>query len=286
MKKFNIRELAHREQDRAFQAFAEVAPRKSRLRSVGTSIGGVVSKVKPKDGFSHFFHIIFVTVLPLALYVLVRIDFASLAIALVLLSKWRMFSVKARHWPANIRANAVDITVGVSTVLFMSKATSVSIQLLWVVAYIVWLLLIKPKSTVIWIGVQAMIGQAMGLFGLYVVYGRASVSVLVLITALLCYASARHYFSAFDETLGRTTAYVWAYFGASVTWLLTHWLIYYGVLAQPALIISLVGYTLAALYYLQHTDRLSKGTRRQFVIVLTAILIFLVVFSDWGDKTI
>lgn len=286
MKKSHLLQRRNTDHDKAFEAFAEVAPRKSRTKRAYHAVSNKVSSVKPKDGFSHFFHIILVTIMPLVLYVLVRIDFVQLAILIVLLSKWRMFSVKARHWPANIRANSIDIIVGVSVVLFMDQTNSQGIQLFWVVSYIFWLLFIKPKSTVIWIGIQAMIGQAMGLMALFAVFGNLNTSMLTLSTAFVCYFAARHYFSAFDETLGRMTAYVWAYFGASVTWLLSHWLIYYGVVAQPALIISLVGYTLAGLYYLQHTDRLSKGVRQQFIVVLTAILLFLVVFSDWGDKTL
>jgi len=272
--------------DRAFEAFAEVAPRRSRVKIGAEKLSNVVTKIKPKSGFSQIVHIFLVAALPLAMYVLVRIEFAQLAALLVLLSKWRMFSVKARHWPANIRANAIDIIVGLSTVLFMNKADSQGVQFLWVVLYLIWLLVIKPKSTLLWIATQAMIGQAMGLMALFTVYNGASSTVLVLASLFISYFAARHYFSAFDETLGRTIAYIWAYFAASVVWLLSHWLIYYGVIAQPVVIISVVGYSMAGLYYLQHKDRLSKNVQRQFVIVLAAILLIIIAFSDWGDKTL
>ena len=287
MKKIkDLRLLQKWEHDRAFEAFTDVAPRVSRVKAGLGAVTGSVSKLKPKGGFSQIVHVLLVLLLPLILYVLVRIDFVQLAVMVVLLSKWRMFSVKARHWPANIRANAVDIAVGISVVLFMSRSGSVSIQFLWVILYTLWLLYIKPKSTLLWVATQALIGQTVALMALYGVYGGAGTTALVIGTAAICYAAARHYFSAYDETLGRTTSYVWAYYGASVSWLLSHWLIYYGVVAQPVLILSVVGYTLAGLYYLQHKDKLSKGVQRQFVIVLVAILVFLVVFSDWGDKTI
>lgn len=275
-----------RQQDQAFEAFAEVSARRSRIRSGAEKVSKAVTKIKPKSGFSQVLHIILVLLLPIALYVLVRINFAQLAVAIMLLSKWRMFAVKARHWPANIRANAVDIIVGVSTVLFMNKADSQAVQFTWVVLYTLWLIVLKPRSTVLWVAVQAMIGQAMGLMALFAVYSSSSSTVLVLSSTLICYFAARHYFSAFDETLGRTTSYVWAYFSASIVWLLSHWLIYYGVIAQPVLILSVVGYSLAGLYYLRHNDRLSINVQRQFVVILTAILVILIVFSDWGDKTI
>lgn len=249
-------------------------------------IGTKLAKIKPKGGYSHVFHIILTVALPIILYVLVRIDFAQLAVALVLLAKWRMFAVKARHWPANVRANAVDIIVGISIVLFMDKTSSVGIQIMWMMLYIGWLLFIKPKSTSLWVGVQAMIGQAFGLMALYAVFGATTTAVLVLATAIICYVAARHFFSAFDEHLGRTISLIWAYFGASLAWLLSHWLIYYGSVAQPVLILTIVGYTMAALYYLRHTDRLTPNIQRQFLFVLTAILVILIVFSKWNDKTI
>lgn len=279
-------QLLKRDQDKAFEAFTEVAPRQTKFRSGVAFIAGSANKIKPKGGFSHAVHIILTLLLPLVLYVLVRIDFIQLAIMLVLLSKWRMFSVKARHWPANIRANAIDILVGVSVVLFMSKAGSQGMQFIWVLLYTAWLLFIKPKSSLLWVALQALVGQTAGLMALFTVFGGTGSVTLVVSTAAICYFAARHYFSAYDEVLGRTSSYVWAYFGASLAWLLSHWLIFYGVVAQPTLIISVVGYTLAGLYYLQHKDKLSKGTQRQFVVVLVAILLFIVVFSDWGDKTI
>lgn len=287
MKKINKSFLLQkRDQDKAFEAFTEVAPRQTKFRSSVAFIAGSANKIKPKGGFSHAAHIVLTLLLPFVLYVLVRIDFVQLAIMVVLLSKWRMFSVKARHWPANIRANAIDILVGISVVLFMSKADTQGVQFIWVLVYSVWLLYLKPKSTLLWVAAQALVGQTAGLMALFTVFGGANSAALVISTAAICYFAARHYFSAYDEVLGRTSSYVWAYFGASLAWLLSHWLIFYGIVAQPTLIISVVGYTLAGLYYLQHKDKLSKGTQRQFVFVLVAILFFIVVFSDWGDKTI
>ena len=275
-----------RNQDAAFEAFAGVPPTVSRRRRAAQKVGTTINKVKPKDGFSQIVHIVLVILLPITMYIFVRVGFAQIAAALVLLSKWRMFSVKARHWPANIRANAIDIVVGLSTVLYMDRTESVGIQLLWVVLYAVWLLVIKPKSGQVWVALQALIGQTVGLMALYIVYGAAPAFALVAATTFICYFAARHFFTAFDEQMGRTIAYVWAYIAATLTWLLTHWLIYYGLIAQPVLLLSVIGYALAGMYYLQHTDRLSKGVQQQFVFVLAAILLIVLVFSDWGDKTL
>ena len=73
-----------------------------------------------------------------------------------------MFAVRPRFWPAIIRANAVDIMVGLSAVLFMANSTSGYLQLLWAVLYAVWLLVIKPATGTFMVATQAMVGQLCG----------------------------------------------------------------------------------------------------------------------------
>ena len=80
-------------------------------------------------------------------------DFGWVAVLLVLLSKWRMLAVKARHWPANVRANAVDIFANLSFVIFMLEANTQLLQLTFAALFALWLLFIKPQSTPLWIGI-------------------------------------------------------------------------------------------------------------------------------------
>jgi hypothetical protein len=241
---------------------------------------------KPSGGYASFLHIILTAILPLLMFVFVRLEFGWIAVLLVLLSKWRMFSVKARHWPANIRSNAVDIFVGLSFVTFMVSTDIMSLQLFWAALYAVWLLLIKPQSSVLWIGVQALLAQMLSLIAVFYYYSESSTTVLVFLTWGITYLCARHFLTAFDESMGRATSYAWAFFAAAIAWLSGHWLIFYGPIAQPALLLSVLAYGLAAMYYLEHTDRLTTNIRRQFVAVMFMVVIFLIVFSEWSDKTI
>src|SRR5580700_1106754 len=78
-----------------------------------------VSKLKPAGGFSQVVHLGLVLLLPIAVFVFVRMHFVQLALTIILLSKWRMFAVRPRYWLANLRANAVDIIVGVSFLVLM-----------------------------------------------------------------------------------------------------------------------------------------------------------------------
>ena len=126
----------------------------------------------------------------------------------------------------------------------------------------------------------------MALSALYLAWSDGPVYGLTVLSGLFCYVAARHFLDAFDEPYARMLAYVWGYFGAALTWLLSHWLLFYHGVAQPTLLLSTLGYGMAVLYYLDHNDRLSKGVRRQFIFIMLAIVIVVLAFSDWGDKVV
>lgn len=246
----------------------------------------LTSRIKPTVGYSHFLHLGLTALLPALIFVLVSVQFSALGLLLIVLSKWRMFAVKPRHWPANIRANAVDIMVGVSLLIFMVNSSSQSWQLVWAVVYGIWLVFIKPNSTVFMVSVQALIAQLVALMALFLALSEAPSYVLVIACWVICYVAARHFFFSFDESLTKVLSYTWGYFGAALAWVLSHWLLFYGQMAQITLLLSVIGFGLAALYYLGKTDRLSQLLRRQFVFVMVAIVAIVIAFSDWGDKAI
>jgi hypothetical protein len=246
----------------------------------------LANKIKPVSGFSHFVHIGLMVLLPVILFVLIRVRFFELALVIILLSKWRMFAVRPRHWLANIRANAVDIMVGVSIVVFMANSGSQQWQFIWAALYALWLILIKPGSSTFKVSLQAAIGQLAALSALFLAWGDAPSYFLVIMVWLICYGAARHFLFGFDESLMTFLSYAWAYFAAALVWVLSHWLLFYGVISQPTLLLSVLAYGLAALYYLEKTDRLSTLIRRQFIFVMVAIVVIVIAFSDWGDKAV
>lgn len=245
-----------------------------------------IARITPASGFSRLVHLGFNILLPLLVFVLVRINFVQLALAIILLSKWRMFAVRPRFWPANVRANAVDIMVGISLLLFIAHTDAMMVQFMWAVAYVVWLVWIKPASTNGLVAVQAMIGFLCSLMALFLSWASAPLYGLVFMTGLLCYLAARHFFDSFDEPYARLLSYAWGYFGAALLWPLGHWLLFYGSVAQPVLLLLAIGYGLGALYYLEHTDRLTQNLQRQFLFVMSAIVLIVLVFSDWGHKVV
>ena len=241
----------------------------------------LASRIKPRSGFSHLAHLGLTALLPILLYIMVRMHFTQLAALLVILSKWRMFAVRPRYWVANIRANAVDIMVGLATVVFMDTASTGLWQVVWAVSYGLWLVFLKPGSSTLLVSLQAMVAQLVGLMALFLLWGDAPLALLVAMTWLICYVCARHFFTTFEESHTSLYAHAWGYFGAALVWVLGHWLLFYGVLAQPTLLLVVMGYGLSALYYLEQTDRLSIMWRRQFILIMVAIVAIVLAFSDW-----
>jgi hypothetical protein len=242
------------------------------------------TKLKPASGFSHFVHLGLTVLLPALVFILVRINFIQLAMAVILLSKWRMLAVRPRYWPANVRANAVDLMVGVSIVIFMAHTDAFSWHLAWALAYGIWLVFIKPGSSSLVVSAQAFIGQTLALMALFLAWKNAPLVGLVVGLWGICYLAARHYFTSFDEPHSSLYAHFWGYFAAALIWILGHWLLFYGVLAQPTLILSVISFACGGLYYLEETDRLSLLWRRQFVLLMVAVIVVVLIFSDWGDK--
>jgi hypothetical protein len=248
----------------------------------------IPDKIKPSQGYSHLLHLGLVVLLPIIIFIFVRLNngFIQVALVLILLSKWRMLAVRPRYWLANIEANAVDIIVGVSTLIFMVHTGSILLQLLWAALYAAWLIALKPSSNVLGETAQAVIGQVYGLMALFLEWPSAPLYGLVIGTGLICYISARHFFDSFDEPYTKLLAYVWAYFAAALTWILGHWLLFYGVIAQPTLFLTVIGFGFAALYYLDHYDRLTILLRWEFLSIMAVIIVIVLVFSNWGSKVV
>ncbi|HOR23567.1 hypothetical protein KBB76_02120 [Candidatus Saccharibacteria bacterium] len=246
----------------------------------------VINKIKPKSGLSSFIHSLINALVPLLILVFVRLDLPILAAVAVVLAKWRVVAVKPRHWLSNVRANLVDVFVGLSTVVFIAGSDYIYTQLFWVIAYSLWLVWLKPKSKPVPVISQALIAQALALVAFYRAFPSSSLLAGVLIVWLVCYASAKHFLGAFDEPLTNVMSNIWAWFGAIMAWILGHWSIEYLFLPQIALILSVLGYSLATFYYLSSKGRLKPALKAQLIIVVVLILLVLIVFSDWQDKTI
>lgn len=242
--------------------------------------------IRPESGFTHFLYIAINALLPLLILVFIRLEFMPMAVLLVFLAKWRMFAVKPRYWLVNLRSNLVDIFVGLSIVSFMAYTNNIITQLVWVALYIGWLVWLKPQSKQVPVIAQSLIAQTLSLVAFYQAFPEASIAIDVVAVWLICYASARHFLGIFDEPHIKQLTHIWAWFGASLAWVLSHWVIFYINIPQIALVLTALGYGLGLIYYLSANNKLKKPARTQIIAVMGLILLIIIAFSDWQDKTI
>lgn len=210
----------------------------------------------------------------------------ALAVVLVVLSKWRVFAVQPRFWFPNIKANLVDIVVGVSSVGLMHQSQESSLAYIWVAVYAVWLLFIKPRGSELWISAQALSAQVLGLL---VVFGSTELvtyAVLVSIVAwLVSWSAARHYFSNYDEPHYRLLSLVWALLITQIVWYSLHWLQYFMVggvaVASSVLVVSVLSVTLGSLYHAYKHDKITKNLIVENLILGGVVLTVILLFSGW-----
>jgi hypothetical protein len=230
--------------------------------------------------------------LPIVLLLLV-LDFSSAypALALVLLSKWRVFALRPRFWWINIKANFVDFLVGVSYVgLLYLSGGNLPIMLLLAVGYGVWLLYIKPRSGHSSIMLQAGIAQFLALTVLFNLSATINEFFVILGCFIIGYIAARHVAGNYEEDRAEFISYVWGLVISQLGWLLYRWTITYDVrlpfkIPQIALLSLVISMAAAKLYAAAKARRLTMSLVRSTAIFSAILIAFILIFARW-DVTI
>jgi len=209
-----------------------------------------------------------------------------LAIALVFLSKWRTLAVQPRFWVTNIKANLVDIVVGVSSVGLMHQSKESSVAYVWVGLYAVWLLLIKPRSSSLWISIQTITAQALGLVMLFGSTDLVQHAVIVCaLSWVIAWAAARHYFSSYDEPHYRALSLIWGFIVLQTVWYALHFIQYFSVagllIATVAIFITIISVTLGSMYHAYKNDKLTRNLVIENSVLSVISVIALLISSGW-----
>ena len=191
------------------------------------------------------------------------------ALALILLSKWRVLAVRPQHWFAHIISNTVDIIVGVSFAIFVYLASgSLFIQLLLTALYVAWLLVLKPGSKRSYVVAQASVGLFMGVMALAQVSHDWWSSAVVVVMWIIGYTTARHALGAYDEPHTHILSLVWGFVLAELGWLTYHWTFGYALsftgnlqIPQVAIIAILLSFLAERTYasYHKHDKQVQFG---------------------------
>lgn len=250
--------------------------------------------VPSKIQWGNIIHLAQNIALPLAALLLIQRGLTELAIGLVIIGKWRIIAVQPRHWFANLRANSPDLIVGISSLVFIDTAPDLTdndnaillVQFGWTLWYLIWLIFIKPRSSEVWVGVQALASHLLGLTALYIYADQAPEALVVIGAWFIALTSARHFISSYEEPLIRMMSFGWAFFVAQMAWWLNRWLLIYDLspvvrIPQITVVTVVLGYIIGMTYYLQRNGRLKTTHVREFFVIGCAILLAVIFLSDW-----
>lgn len=227
-------------------------------------------------------------VIPVALLLLIHgFDSVYPALALVFLSKWRIFSLRPRFWWINIKANSVDLLVGVSVVgLLYLSMTSLILQLVIVAAYVVWMLYLKHRSGSGAIRLQAGIAQFLALTVLFSLSAVTNDFLIVLGCWIIGYSVARHLTSVYDENSVELLSGLWGLLTAQLGWILYTWTTAYNIglsvkIPQMSLVMLVLSYAATRLYAAAKKDELTLSLVRLTSIYSIILLAIIIIFSSW-----
>ncbi len=231
-------------------------------------------------------------VLPVVLLLLVlSFNSAYPALALVLLSKWRVFALRPRFWWANIKANLVDFLVGVSYIglLFFSNS-SLPVMIALAAGYGVWLLYLKPRSDHASIMLQAGVAQFVALVVLFSLSVVTNELLVILGCFCIGYIAARHVLINFEEDLAEFMSYAWGLAISQIGWILFRWTITYDLqlpfrIPQVALVVLVMSMAAGRLYAAAKGHRLTKALVRSTMIFSAVLISFILIFARW-DVTV
>ena len=136
-----------------------------------------------------------------------------LGIILVLVSKWRIFAVRARYFTLNLKSNLVDLIVGISIVLlaYYAGPSFLLVDFILMTVYSIWLII------AVFLGISAATIMCANLDSI----------VLVLISFLIGYAASRHVLVQSNDKDFTLTTLVCGLVFAEIAWLCHSWNIIY-----------------------------------------------------------
>lgn len=196
----------------------------------------LIKSARRRSLVSNVIHALLNIVVAIAAAVIIQFtESLSLAILIVLISKWRVFAVRPRFWFANLQSNLVDYTVNLSLVILMylahiSNVITIEkniVMTFYLLIYVVWLLYIKPKSKRSYMVLQSGICLFLGISALYSIGYDWWATPIVIMMWIIGYGLSRHVLSSYDEPKMNTLALYFALIFAELGWVTYQWTVAY-----------------------------------------------------------
>ena len=185
---------------------------------------------KSRNIFSNMVHV-FLNLLLGVGSVLVTVLSGSplLGLILVLISKWRIFAVRARYFGINLKSNLVDLIVGASVVLlaYFAGPSFLIVDFVLMAFYSIWLLFIKPLSSEKATMLQSLIAVFLGTSAATIMTSGINEIVLTLLSFLIGYTASRHVLAQSDDKDFTLTTLICGLVFSEIAWLCYSWGIVY-----------------------------------------------------------
>lgn len=230
-------------------------------------------------------------ILVAGLVFLIQRGLPTLAFLLIAISKWQVWRGGHKIWLNNLRHNACDLVVAISSVaLIIMFEGDLWLQTGIAATYYIWLVLIKPRSGPVGMAVQAGWCQFIGLLAIFLP-GRDMPELAVIgLSWLVAMIAADHFLVAHQEPARSLLTLCWGLLAAQFSWLLWRWLIVYGLLGdrlllpQAVLVITIFGYTFANIYLDHARRRLSKIRLAEYVLLCVGLFIAVIIGTQWDTR--
>lgn len=179
-----------------------------------------------------------------------------IGLVLIVASKWRVFAVNHRYWWLNIRSSLVDFIVGISFVLLAYAAGSIflPVHFILMAAYAIWLIFIKPRSSLNFAITQALIAVLVGTTAATVFAAISDSIVLVVSEFIIGYAASHHVLIQGNHNDVSFISVICGLLSAEIAWLSHAWLIIYTFsntglcVSQLAIIMTIISFAYFKIY--------------------------------------
>lgn len=230
-------------------------------------------------------------VLVAGLVAAIKVGLPALAIGLVLVSKWQVLRGGSKIWLHNLRAQACDLVVALSSLtLLILTRDDFLLQILTATIYYIWLVIVKPRGGPIWVGVQAALCQFVGLSVIFLL-GRAMPQMAVVaLSWLVALVAVDHFLAAHEEPANLIVSFLWALMVAQLSWLFWRWLIIYSLLSQrilvpqAPLVITILGYTFGNIYLDHARRRLGKVRLAEYILLCFGLFVAIIFGTQWSTR--
>ncbi len=218
-----------------------------------------------------------------------------IGLILIVVSKWRVFAVNHRYWLVNLRSSLVDFIVGISFVLlaYAAGTTFLPVHFILMAAYAIWLIIIKPRSSVAATILQALVAVLLGTTTASIFAAITDSLLLVAAEFLIGFAASHHVLIQSESNSSDHNptfiSLVCGLFFSEIAWLSHTWLIIYTIsstgicVSQLAIILTLVSFAYFQIYrdVSKHDGKLKfQNVALPVVFSLVIIAVLIISFSQ------